>query len=397
MAGAKLEKTRWPGIYRRGDKYVVIFRDAGGKQRRETVRTLDEARALKRRRDGGENHAAGRLTFAEYARDWIGRHPCRESTREDYAAHLEAHVIDFLGEKRRLADVTPLLCNQLVAHLRSKTSSRKGPDGTPLPYGDSTIQTILKPLRACMAQAKAEGLIQHNPCTGLKVPRREVIDDHDEEDVRALTAEQLRTFLELVPTRHRLMFRFLASTGLRVSELFALQWQHLELDGSHPRVRVRRAIVRGRIGPPKTRHGKRDVPLPASLVHELRGWRKVTEWPGDTDLVFPAMTGTPHNYGNLRSRILTPIGQEAGVPWATFHTFRHTCASMLFAEGRNVKQVQRWLGHHSASFTLDTYVHLLSDELDEPLELPGGDNKGTTTGRYGLVPSEAVDRAEMAR
>jgi integrase len=43
---------------------------------------------------------------------------------------------------------------------------------------------------------------------------------------------------------------------------------------------------------------------------------------------------------------------------------------MLFAEGRNVKQVQKWLGHHSASFTLDTYVHLLSDELAEPLELP---------------------------
>jgi len=43
---------------------------------------------------------------------------------------------------------------------------------------------------------------------------------------------------------------------------------------------------------------------------------------------------------------------------------------MLFAQGRNVKQVQRWLGHHSPSFTLDTYVHLLSDELDEPLELP---------------------------
>jgi integrase len=34
-----------------------------------------------------------------------------------------------------------------------------------------------------------------------------------------------------------------------------------------------------------------------------------------------------------------------------------------------VKQVQRWLGHHSAAFTLDTYVHLLEDQLGEPLEL----------------------------
>ena len=44
---------------------------------------------------------------------------------------------------------------------------------------------------------------------------------------------------------------------------------------------------------------------------------------------------------------------------------RHTCASLLFQRGLNAKQVQRWLGHHSASFTLDTYVHLLEDELPD--------------------------------
>jgi integrase len=40
---------------------------------------------------------------------------------------------------------------------------------------------------------------------------------------------------------------------------------------------------------------------------------------------------------------------------------------MLFAEGRNAVQVQRWLGHHSAAFTLATYVHLLDGDLGIPL------------------------------
>jgi hypothetical protein len=40
----------------------------------------------------------------------------------------------------------------------------------------------------------------------------------------------------------------------------------------------------------------------------------------------------------------------------------------MFAAGRNVVQVQRWLGHHSPSFTLDTYVHLLDADLGEPME-----------------------------
>lgn len=237
-------------------------------------------------------------------------------------------------------------------------------------------------MRACLRQARDEGLIQHNPTHGVRVRERETIDDQHEEDVRALTAGQLATFLELVLDRHRLMFRFLAATGVRVSELFAVQWQHLDLDGSAPRLRVRRALVRGRLEPPKTKHGRRDVPLSAALVDELRAWRKATEWPRDEDLVFPTPTGKAHNYGNLRHRVLTPTAQEAGAPWMSFHTFRHTCASMLFEQGRNAKQVQRWLGHHSAAFTLDTYIHLLSDELDAPLELAGGGggSQGMLTG-----------------
>ena len=42
----------------------------------------------------------------------------RASTREDYRKHLERWLIPFIGEKRKLADVSPLLVNQLVAHLR---------------------------------------------------------------------------------------------------------------------------------------------------------------------------------------------------------------------------------------------------------------------------------------
>lgn len=395
MAGAKLETTRHSGIFKRdgarGTTYVVVYRDASGRQRKETAATLEDARKVKRRREGGDTHAAGRLTFAEYAREWVERHPVRESTREDYRRHLDGWLIPFVGEKRKLADVSPLLVNQLVAHLRAVEKPRAKRAGRSEPLADSTIASILKPLRACMGQAVREGLIAHNPTRDLHLRRRETIDDEDAEDVRALTHEQLAAFLALVPERHRLMFRFLAVTGLRVSELFALQWRHLHLDGSAPHVAIRRAYVRGRLEPPKTRHGRRKVPLPHQLVVELRAWHAQTEWPRDEDLVFPSMTGGPHNYGNLRHRVLVPTGQEAGVPWVTFHTFRHTVASLLFDQGRNPKQVQRWLGHHSAAFTLETYVHLLSDDLDEPLELPKGGNKGATSPRLGRPDSDAPE------
>jgi integrase len=187
--------------------------------------------------------------------------------------------------------------------------------------------------------------------------------------VRALSREQLRDFLAIVHTRHRLMFRFLAATGLRVSELLALQWRHLQLDGSEPHVKVRRALVRGRIEPPKSRYGRREIPLDPSLVDELRAHRRDSEWAGADDYVFPSLAGTPLKPENLRRRVLKPVAEEVGAPWAEFHTFRHTCASLLFERGRNAVQVQRWLGHHSPAFTLAVYVHLLDAGIGEPLAL----------------------------
>jgi integrase len=91
------------------------------------------------------------------------------------------------------------------------------------------------------------------------------------------------------------------------------------------------------------------------------------------ELVFRTRVGTPLDPDNLFERVLRPACSEAGVEWAGFHTFRHTVASQLFARGRNVVQVQHWLGHHAASFTLDTYVHLLDADLGEPIELVGID------------------------
>ena len=91
--------------------------------------------------------------------------------------------------------------------------------------------------------------------------------------------------------------------------------------------------------------------------------------------------------------MLRPACEEAGVEWAGFHTFRHTVASRLFAHGRNVVQVQRWLGHHSPSFTLDTYVHLLDEDLGVPLAPASANGLRTEAAPTDLTPdlAEALD------
>jgi len=364
-----MEKTRHPGIYRRGSRYAFSYRH-NGSQRWESFRTFDAARKAKRAReaarDTGELHEQSRVSFREFAEEWVERHygrrGFRESTRDDYRRDLRRYAFPFFDERlgRTVSQVTPRDVANFVAYLCEERDGKR--------LADASVRRILAPVRSCFATAVREGLVRHNPATGAALPHR-AGEEADRDEVRALTHEQLAAFLDLVHPHHRAFFRLLAETGLRWSEAVALRWQDLALDGSRPRVKVRRALVRGRYGPPKSKHARRDVPLGADLVSELRARRKASEWGRDEDLVFASATGTPLDHSNLMARVLRPVAEEVGAPWAGFHTLRHTCASMLFERGANAKQVQRWLGHHSPSFTLDTYVHLLEDDLGEPLDL----------------------------
>ena len=96
-------------------------------------------------------------------------------------------------------------------------------------------------------------------------------------------------------------------------------------------------------------------------------------------------------------------GKDEPVPWVSFHTFRHTCASLLFAEGKNVKQVQEWLGHADPGFTLRTYVHLLdeglgdADFLDEAVTAnPSRVNAGSTESPQTAANAGTTESVDMA-
>ena len=76
-----------------------------------------------------------------------------------------------------------------------------------------------------------------------------------------------------------------------------------------------------------------------------------------------------------------------GLAWVTPHTFRHTCASLLFAPvdegggGKNIRQVSAWLGHSDPAFTLRRYVHLIDGGLGDADFLDGITAPGTDMAR----------------
>jgi integrase len=398
---APMVKTKHPGIYKRGARYVVVYR-VDGRQHKESARTLDEARRLKARRETdvqrGEFHEQSRITLHEYALEWVeryqgrGRRGFRDLTRQEYRRMLKQYPLKYFVNTIRLAEITPARIATFVGWLCDESKQER-------PLSDKTIRNILGALQACLATATREGLIRSNPARDMDVPHRPTAEDAEEEDAKAMNREQLAAILTALPERQRLLFWFLAATGLRISEAIALQWRHLQLTDPDPHVKVRRGIVRGKPGPPKTRHSRRDVPLDPTLAQALHKHHQETKWPAEEHQVFPASNGAPLHVSHLREDVLRPARKEASLPWVGFHAFRHTCATLLFAEGRNAVQVQRWLGHHSPAFTLATYVHLLDGDLGAPLnlapQLPKGGNKAATnpTGGHPTTPESPTAKA----
>src|SRR5439155_11533041 len=96
-----------------------------------------------------------------------------------------------------------------------------------------------------------------------------VEENGDDPQAKALTENELRALLAEVPAEWQLFFEFLAHTGLRIGEAVALTWADVDFGGR--RVHIRRRLYRGRLDAPKSRYGRRTVPITEGLARGL--WR----------------------------------------------------------------------------------------------------------------------------
>jgi len=370
-AGRRLVPTATPGIYKRGGRYVVRYRDPQGKQRQRSARTLAEARALKAALTAdvarGEHRELSRISFDEYVAEWARTYTgrtgsgVRPETLREYRRDLELFAVPRFG-RRRLSEIDPRDVKGFALHL----AEDKG-------LSPASVRNVIAPLRALLATAVEEGLIRSNPAAGLRLPSRRSApgEDAPEEQTKALTTTELKRLIAETPEGwQRLFVQFVAATGLRISEAIALRWRHIDFDRG--RVLVRERLYEGRLDAPKSRFGRRDVPISAGMATRLRSHRLASRHSVDDDYVFCTLRGTAHRPENLLRRVLKPAARRADVPWVAWHALRHTCASNLFTGGANAKQVQVWLGHHSPAFTLATYVHLMPDDLPDAALLDSG-------------------------
>jgi len=110
---------------------------------------------------------------------------------------------------------------------------------------------------------------------------------------------------------------------------------------------------------PRSHRKEIDI-LTLKLANEMRHWKTICP-KNDHGLVFPSPEGKMSIHENVVKRYFNPALKSAGLRRVSFHSLRHTNASLRIEAGQNIKYIQNQLGHASIQTTLDRYGHLIRE------------------------------------
>jgi integrase len=203
-------------------------------------------------------------------------------------------------------------------------------------------------LRQVLNRAVAWKLIDDNPAKRVPNPARRCREQRPFD-----SWAQIRSLAERLGPTFGPMVVFAAATGLRPSELFALE--ESDVDRAAGVIQIRRAYANGRVKQPKTRLSRRAVPLQAIALAALDQLRPR----GESALLFPNARGGHLDFRNFNRRQWKPVQKVVGIePLRDLYDLRHTYATFALRAGVPVFALSRFMGTsiamidlHSASRT----------------------------------------------
>ncbi len=203
-----------------------------------------------------------------------------------------------------------------------------------------TRKTILKMVRRIFEMAVEEGIIDRNPCAGIRVNVPEV-------DQKVLTKTEVGIFLqEAKLTDHRFypIWAMALMTGMRSGELFALKWTDIDFDGKTISVSKQWTSKNG-FGPTKTQRS-RVVPISNALLKFLKELKIKSG--NQSEFVLPQM---PEWENGEQARITREFCAAIGITPVKFHDLRATFITNLLARGESLARVMAIVGHSQIKTT----------------------------------------------
>lgn len=302
------------------------------------------------------------MTLAKYIEIWLEQVAPKRLAVSTLTRDKQdiRRILPALGHYK-LVELNKEILRDFYDAMRSERNMNTG--GT---LAEKTVEGVHSCLCTILSDAVEAGYITHNPA--WRAYRKKGITKErpvaDEETVKKLIEA-----LEGQSLKYEVYFKLILTTGMRRGEACGLRWS--DIDWRQHALHIRRNVVKLSGQPilvkePKTSAGARVVYLSKDMCRLLRAWQKESAWEKsqqndssltEEDYLFRQPSGEPMVPGTFTFRF-KKILRENGLPEElNVHSLRHTNASMLIAQGVDVRTVAGLLGHAQPSTTLDIYSH----------------------------------------
>lgn len=257
----------------------------------------------------------------------------RLATRIGKESILRVHLLPRLGRVR----IDRIDAQELEEYTAAEIRTGRAPQ---------TVNKDLRVLRKCLQSAMDWGLL-------AALPKMRYLRE-DPPRFTFLSPEECERLLAAAPAgRWRTMILLALHTGARIGELLGLHWEDIDL--ARRTLTVRRTLVHGELGPPKSNR-ERHIPLTAEVCEAFDAL------PGERrGFVFRTRNGRPLR-GGPASYALRRTCDVAGIRGVGWHVLRHTFASHLATRGVSLQCIRELLGHADMRMTL-RYAHLAPSAL----------------------------------
>jgi integrase len=289
------------------------------------------------------SHVTFGQACAEHLRYLEHERQRKRSTLSDYGNAIRHDLLPYFGESAAVESITTAQVEAFKDHLLGRGLSHR------------TAQKIMVLLHAILKRAARKGWITTNPCEAV-----EKLTVRHSDEFNVLSVEHVHAVARAAATdqlRHVILVA--AFTGLRLGELLALRWRHVNF--ADRILHVQRGYVDGAEDSPKS-HRRRPVPLSDPAIVALDGSSHREHFTGPDDLVFGNVVGEHSDGDQIRDGFYAAL-EAAGLGHLrekdnpiVFHDLRHTFGTLCAASGIDLPRIQRWMGHADLQTTM-RYLH----------------------------------------
>lgn len=310
----------------------TIKLNKGQKVERELDKFVDEIQ-------NGENITKN-ISFIKFAQKWLDDYAkpnLRERTVQGYIDYLNLRLIPYFGNMK-ISDIQLYDIQRFVNSLTSELSSE-------------SIKKYKNCLSVIFNCAVRWNFIKYNPCIGVIIPKgletsvKPVFLTQEE-------ANQLLNCLNNENIKYQIIVRLALQCGMRRSEILGLSWNAIDFTNKTISIYQATSTIKG-IG--TIISGTKNNSSIRTIYAKEEIFSLISKLPHDHDLIF----GYVHN--DTITKWFNKFLKKYNLKHMRFHDLRHTHATLLIANGIDMKTVSSRLGHSTISTTMNIYTHPLSD------------------------------------